>query len=254
MRILRNADQGTYYIVPVSEDEKALTETLLSDIPLLSKLAYAGRTERDGESMRLRFKSDGSISLEISASDTESEDALSTMRDMCFFGGTGGLIFLSAVSVEGVRALSCTGGFCKLCSKPMIGISVGEDAVCVTCSETNCTHEFEPTVFLSPAFGGLVATDACKHCHRMSDESFARLKSTPKIKRLEDATAFLRDQGIGFDMYLGGPRQPLGMSLEDAVALRDSGTIPEHLQRMVDNDPAALKLFEHLAEDMRTRT
>lgn len=273
MRILKDQKQGTYTLVPIEQGELTLVQDLLAGLSQHDKLKYHGRVEERGESMVLRFNFggkpvrvpfvvdgeecgstpgyDGGLTFNVGASDEESQEALGFMRDMCFFA-TGGLIFLEKVEIDGVTGICCTGGFCKSCRKPVIGISA-KNGFCDTCAETRCEHEYEETVFLAPAFGGMVAGDLCKHCKRISPDSFDRLKQTPKLQRLEEATAIIRQHVPNFVHFLGGPEDPLCITIEEASALRDHGTIPSQFQELVDDNPEAQSLFAGLAEDMRQR-
>jgi len=264
MRVVENREAGTFTLTPDGTDEQTIVGQLLARLNARDRLEYNGQVQKGRDKpMILRFNAggkpirvpvvveghaigtesgfDGGVTLDLSGSDDESIAALAPMRDMCFLA-SGGLIFLREGEIDGVASIVCTGGFCNHCQSPVIGpMTTEEHCVCDKCAKNVCEHEYEETLMLSPAFG-LIAAEACKHCKRLSPSAVERAQKTPKLERLIEAQKMFG--GTVFLANLGN------MTLDEAVALRDHGTIPESYREQAASNPEVAQIFKALAEDM----
>ena len=275
MRIIEDCKAGTFTLIPVNFGERMLVKKLLDTVNRNLKYEYHGHAKNSTEESKvLRFNVGGTpyrkvmfyngkklgttdgykggTNFRVRASDEESREALGGIRDMCFFA-SGGLLFLREAQVDNTRSIVCTGAFCKSCGSPIIGISAArENLICSECSDGKCEHEYKKTVLLTPTFG-LIETEACTKCKRMSPAAFERAKQTPKLQRLAEAQAHLRALAINAHLFLGRPGDNLNMSVDEAVALRDNGAVPECYKELVATVPEAKAIFDDIAKDFQER-
>lgn len=282
MRILEDRKAGIFTLIPLNFGERMLIDKLLAKATRRLKFMYNGHAKGStAEANILQFNVGGThyrkalflngkrcgstggfkggTTFRVRASDEESRHALGGIRDMCFFA-SGGLIFLREDRVAGARSLVCTGNFCKICESPIIGVSAeSENRICDQCADTRCEHEYRQTVLLTPAFG-LIETESCAKCKRMSPSAVARAKQTPKLQRVAEAQAHMREQLPNTHCFVGRPGDMLSMTVDEAVLVRDRNAIPLRYLQMIsetvagEDMPEALKIFDDIAKDFRERT
>lgn len=281
MRILEDQKAGTFTLVPVNFGERVLMNKLLAKARRKTRYEYHGHAKNSTkENSVLRFNVGGKsyekglyidgrkrgttegfkggTTFRLRATDDQSRDTIGAIRDMCFFA-TSGLRFLKKARVDGVRSIVCTGNFCKLCNSPMIGICASDDnRICDACSKSKCEHDYHETALLTPAFG-LIKTESCRHCKRMSPSGFDRAKQTPKLQRVVEAQEHIRKQLPKTHCMIGKFGDTLSMTVDEAVLVRDKNAIPLRHLKMIcetvdeENIPAALKIFDDIAKDFRER-
>lgn len=143
MHVIRNNEMGTLTLCPTEPTEREVVEFIANTVKVGEKLNYNGRqTEDDGScTIHLRIgEKESSRRLTVRGTSADDKKSVGAIRDMCFFG-SGGLVYLGKVEVEGTPALVFTGLYCKVCGGAMIGTLTCEWATCNMCAE-KCKHNY----------------------------------------------------------------------------------------------------------------
>lgn len=162
MRIIRDVQLATYTLVPMEVSEQELIHEIAASLKPGDKMAYNGRTREDdkfsivhlnaGGREEQQSKTDGGLTvcqtvysggvkLTLRGSTEEDKYEVNGIRNTCYFG-SGGLVFLGTVPVDGKVALVTTADYCKLCGAAMIDSGRCEWKVCSACAD-KCDHRYE---------------------------------------------------------------------------------------------------------------
>lgn len=161
MKIIRDEQLATLTLVPVETEEEQVIASIASMLKSGDKLTYAGRErdDDDGNFCRVNLhvgarhlkqcRTKGNITVRRSAyigglklvlrgTTEEDKREVGRIRDTCFFG-SGGLIFLGEVEVDGKKSITTTGMHCKHCGSGMIRYDDCEWKTCDVCA-AKCEH------------------------------------------------------------------------------------------------------------------
>lgn len=142
MRVIRDEKLATYTLVPIEQEEEQILASIAATIQTGDKLSYGGRG-RDGEddkfcTVHLHI---GGVELVLGGSTEDDKYEVNGIRNTCYFG-SGGLIFLGVVEVDGKKAIVTTAKYCKQCGGAMINCFACEWGICDACA-AKCEHLYE---------------------------------------------------------------------------------------------------------------
>ena len=224
MKIIRDEEKATCTLVPVETEEEQVLLSMIGVLKPGDKIRYHGRSQ-DGEDdkfCKIYLYAGGheerqtidnvsemvqvdSIELILVGSAEEDKHNVNQLRDCCYFGHVGGLIFLNEVEAGGKKAIVVTAGLCKLCGGQMINRVACEWEVCDACAG-KCAHKYERGAIHG---GGLDIGIGwfCGICGRGKPKTEGERKKT----QLEQHLAVERELGIMI-MYERGftPEQAVG--------------------------------------------
>lgn len=195
MRIIKDEVSATLTFVPVEQDEE---QTLISIAQILkpgAKMSYGGR-DRDCGSDKfsvviLHAKSTvkgakkakrEEVELILRGSTEDDKYAVNGIRNTCFFG-SGELIFISTIDVEGKKAIVVTAMHCKICGKPMIDSTSCECKTCKDCS-AKCHHKYERGAVHGPSLE-IGLGEFCSKCGRGKPKAEGELEKSQFERQLE---------------------------------------------------------------------
>jgi hypothetical protein len=252
MRIIRDEDGGTVMLVPVNDTEREALNGILGHFVSGGRLEYGGKARGStDEDTVLEFNAGGVRELNggefvggtnLLLRGTEGRDraVVNTIRNMCYFGA-GALFLVGESNQNGERALVCTGGFCRHCEHPIMGLSA-DSKVCDACA-AKCKHEYRSSVGVGFGFSQVVALDICPYCHRASPDSIEQVKRLTVLERFSAAK-----QGMGADFFaiqnLGG------VDVDELLEFQNTGKLPELFQPILDANPDLAPEFEALRQDL----
>lgn len=162
MKIIRDEKKATFKLVPTGPKEETTVKQIVALIKPREKLVYGGK-RRDGEhclihlyagskveektqkiSANVTFTHDvhvGGVELILRGTTKADKQVVGSIRDTCFFG-SGGLIFLKTVKVDGKTSLVTTAKFCQHCGRGMIEMGRCEWKTCRACAAA-CEHTYK---------------------------------------------------------------------------------------------------------------
>jgi len=231
MRVIRDAELATWTFVPVSSAEEQVLSSIAATVKPGDKMGYNGRSDDSEGYCAVRLHAGGhqedikegnvtrmgvwmgGIDFVLEGSDVADKQEVGCIRDTCFFG-TGGLIYLGSIEVEGKKAIVVTGSYCKLCGAAMIGL-LCEWKVCDACS-AKCSHQWERGMVHGGSAGDIGVGEYCTICGRGKP----RANGEPEPSQLERHLAVEREFGV-------------------QIIYKDTGLTPSqiaHLQQMASED------------------
>ena len=179
MKIVSDVKLGTYTFVPKEKGEQEILSTLVKSIKPGEKLKYEGCSQDNREKKDFRIvhlTGPNNLKLILAGSTREDRFDVNNIRNLCFFG-SGGLIFLGAMTVGDKTAIVVTGKYCKLCGAAMIDWGASEWSTCDACA-AKCTHKYVRHVVHGPKVDMDVA-DFCTICGRTK----TKLKQRSRLER-----------------------------------------------------------------------
>lgn len=140
MRITIDDARTVCTLVPSGSDDDAPWADVVGALAPETELDYHGCRRDDDHRLRAIIVTVGQRELVLSPTGVDDQRALGIIRDTCYHG-SGGLIFLGAIDVDGVHGFRFTGSRCKHCDAPMLDFGRCEWKMCCACAAT-CTHTY----------------------------------------------------------------------------------------------------------------
>lgn len=212
MKIIRDESVGTLTLVPVETEEKETLAAIVAILKVGEKLSYhsrlpdsqnpkfgmlhfyAGSQKEEKTEVRGRVRITnnvyvGGVRLVLRGSTVEDKYKVGQIRDTCYFG-SGGLILLEEIKVDGQKALLLTAKYCKLCGSRMIDRVSCAWSTCNECA-AKCEHQYERGLVMSGIFD-VAMGEFCGLCGRGQPHTADDLKKS----RLEHHRAVERELSI----------------------------------------------------------
>jgi len=130
-------EAGTAVLTPTTQEEQTAFAAWRALAPR-SLLKYGGRGPDDGVGFWTVKLSANGADLVVKGDSKDDKYEVNGLRNVCFFGKTGGLLYLGWRDGSIVVA----GAFCKFCEAPVIDMGSSEWAVCQACAD-ECDHQLE---------------------------------------------------------------------------------------------------------------
>lgn len=191
MKVIRDEKLATYTLVPIDKEEEEILISIIKLLKVGDGLSYGGRgrdgdddkfcmvhlhagarrerqTKTEGNSSVTRWVHIGGVELLLRGSTEDDKYEVNGIRNICYFG-SGGLIFLGEIEVNGKKAIVVTAKYCKVCGRAMINLVACEWSVCDDC-DAKCEHAY---VRGAVHGGGLEigVREFCQKCGRVKPKS-----------------------------------------------------------------------------------
>lgn len=197
MKIIRDAKASTLTMVPNGGGEQRVIASIIKGLKPGGVLSYGGRkdvgsegfcelrlhagakkknhTERHGNMTISQPVHVGGVKFMLRGSTKADKLEVRRIRDLCYCGRGGGLVFLGSAQVAGQKALVVVGSHCERCKANMITRGECEWGVCDACAK-KCKHKFT----LGMVHGGKVGVGLGEFC-----TTCGRANPNPKMKTVK---------------------------------------------------------------------
>lgn len=155
MRI--TVEDGLALLYPTTEEERAAFRGW-EHLGPGERLRYMGRGPDDGDEFWTIVLAAADTELRLRGDAEIDKERVNELRNLCYFGPSGGLIYLGRRGDH----LVVTGAYCKFCGDPMVEWTRAEWRVCTACAEC-CSHS---VVVQGLTHGPNVELDVGPFCER----------------------------------------------------------------------------------------
>ncbi len=187
MKIIRDAKASTLTLVPNGESEHKVIASIIKSLKPGGMLSYGGRkdvgsegfcelyfyvgakqkmhTETHGNLTVSQQVHVGGVKLTLRGSTKADKYEVRRIRDLCYVGRGGGLVFLGSTLVEKQKAIVVIGSHCERCKANMITRGECERGVCDACAK-KCKHTFTTGLVHGGKAGAMGLGEYCTRCGR----------------------------------------------------------------------------------------
>lgn len=187
MKIIRDAKASTLTLVPNGGGERRVIASIIKSLKPGGMLSYGGRkdvgsegfcelclhvgakqkmhTETHGNLTVSQQVHVGGVKLTLRGSTKADKYEVRRIRDLCYVGRGGGLVFLGSTLVKNQKAIMVIGSHCKQCKTNMITSGECEWGVCDACAK-KCKHTFTSGMVHGGKAGAVGRGEFCTKCGR----------------------------------------------------------------------------------------